>query len=324
MASEKENNVLSEMYGAKAFVKVKQCLDIDKMLFSFVSLENSKQYIDCYIKADYFGALLMRDIANGSLYRKLMEEKAKGNKYPKEVWTSPYGGNATANDGKPVSRYFTISPGTKFDVVMTAFSFPATQNDKGAFVPVKGASPLSKLMVGMSYDDLRIMQYRWSFLEKEYMTSKYSLQNMKSTYSGHKAHDTSETQNEGDNCPANTQATNAQIENAKVKTDSNEKKEETKPPKTSNVAEKNYPVYELENTTLLQPFGDKGHLCFKAIDQKNKTYNMVIESTVIPTMDQVLWKHFSQRASKETGVRGKFAVDTTTLNDRCLVKDICS
>lgn len=319
MATEKENNVLSEMYGAKAFVKVKQCLDIDKMLLSFVSRENSKNYIDCYMKADYFGALLMRDIANGSLYRKLMEEKAKGDKYPKEVWTSPYGGNATANDGKPVSRYFTISPGTKFDVVMTAYSFPATQEDKGAFVPVKGASPILKLMVGMSYDDLRVMQYRWSFLEKEYMTSKYSLQNMKSTYSGHKAQDTSETQNENESCLANTQMANTQ-----VKTGSKEKKEEPKPPKASNTVEKNYPVFELENTTVLQPFGNKGHLCFKAIDKKNKTYNMVIESTVMPNMDQVLWKHFSQRASKETGVRGKFAVDITTLQDRCLVKDICS
>lgn len=93
---------------------------------------------------------------------------------------------------------------------------------------------------------------------------------------------------------------------------------------TDNEGKNNYPVLELENTTVLQSFGDKGHMCFKAVDRKNKLYNMVIESSVIPHMDQVLWKHFSQRASKETGVHGKFAIDTTTLSDRCLIKDICS
>lgn len=313
MANDKENNVLCEMYGKKAFVKVKQCLDIDKMLFSFVSLENSQNYIDCYMKADQFGALLMRDIANGSLYRKLMEEKAKGEKYPKEVWTSPFGGNATANDGSPISRYFTIAPGTKFDVVMTAYSFPATQSETGAFIPVKDKNPLLKLMIGMSWDDLRILQYRWSFLEKEYMTTKYSLKNMRSAYAGHKSQETHECKE--DETPNNENKPRKETNNV-----SNQMAQE----KNNSSESPNYPVIEIETMTLLQPFGDKGHMCFKAIDIKNNTYAMVIETNVIQQMDQVLWKHFSQRASKETGIRSKFAVDTITLSDRCLIKDICS
>lgn len=177
-----ENNVLAAFYGSLAFVKIKQCLEIGKILFSFVELKNPKNNIDCYMEAEEFGAILMASVKNGSLIKNLMAEKAKGEQYPKAVWTSPIGGNATGNSGKPISRYFEISPAAKGEVLFTAHAFPAEKNDKGAFIKQRGAKALLTLRIPCTYNDLRILQYKWSFLEADYMGNKYTVANMKSAY----------------------------------------------------------------------------------------------------------------------------------------------
>ena len=178
-----ERNVLSAYYGSKAFVKIKQCLEIGKMQCAFVDLENPKNFVDIYMEAEEFGAILMNSVKNGSLIKALVSEKEKGEQYPKAVWTSPVGGNATGNNGKPISRYFEISPAAKGEVLFTAFAFPAEQNSTGAFIKVKGSKALTTLRVPCTYNDLKILQYKWSFLEADYMGSKYTLANMKSDYS---------------------------------------------------------------------------------------------------------------------------------------------
>ena len=177
-----EKNLLASYYGASAFVKIKQCLEIGKVQFSFVDLKNTKDHIDCYMEAEEFGAILMASIKSGSMIKKLLEEKAKGEQYPKAVWTSPIGGNGTGNNGKPISRYFEISPAAKGEVLFTAHAFPAIKNDKGAFIKEAGSKALLTLRIPCTYNDLKILQYKWSFLEADYMSSKYCLANMKSEY----------------------------------------------------------------------------------------------------------------------------------------------
>ncbi len=173
-----EREVIHSMYTKTTFVKIKQVLDIDKVLFSFVDSQN-KINIDCYMSAVEFGALLMQDVKNGSLYRNIVNEKAKGEQYPKEVWTSPMGGSN--KNGKMVSRHFTIAPGSRQEVVITAKQYPATQSDTGAYIPVKG-SQAAVIRVGCTYNDLRMLQYKWSYLEHDYMTIKYNMDAMRSTY----------------------------------------------------------------------------------------------------------------------------------------------
>ncbi|MBO5620099.1 MAG: hypothetical protein J5959_00545 [Butyrivibrio sp.] len=178
-----EKNLLGAYYGSKAFVKIKQCLEIGKIQFSFVDKENPKdKFIDVYMLAEEFGAILMAGIKNGALIKAITTEKAKGEQYPKAVWQSPIGGNATGNKGKPISRYFEISPSTSSEVLFTAHTFPAVKNDKGAFIKEKGSKPLLTLRVPCSFNDLKILAYKWSFLESDYMSKKYSLENMKSEY----------------------------------------------------------------------------------------------------------------------------------------------
>ena len=134
MKNNEEKNLLAAYYGKKAFVKIKQVLEIGKMQFSFVNLENAKEHVDVYMEAEEFGCILMGGIKNSTLIKALMTEKAKGEEYPKAVWTSPVGGNAKGNNGKPISRYFEISPSSKGEVLFTAYAFPATQNETGAFM----------------------------------------------------------------------------------------------------------------------------------------------------------------------------------------------
>ena len=177
-----ERNLLAAYYGSKAFVKIKQCLEIGKVQFSFVDKGNTKNHIDCYMEAEEFGAILMAGIRNGSLIKALMTEKAKGEQYPKAVWQSPVGGNATGNNGKPISRYFEISPASSGEVLFTAHSFPAEKSNTGAYIKIKGSKALQSLRVPCTYNDLKILGYKWSFLEADYMSKKYSVENMKSDY----------------------------------------------------------------------------------------------------------------------------------------------
>lgn len=182
MNNKEEKNLLTALYGSAAFVKIKQCLEIGKIQFSFVDLKNGKNHIDCYMEAEEFGAILMNSIKDKSLIKAILNEKAKGEQYPKAVYTSPVGGNATGNDGKPISRYFEISPASKGEVLFTAYAFPAEKNDKGAFIKLKGSKSLLTLRIPCTFKDLYILSYKWSFLEHDYMTKKYTLENMKSDY----------------------------------------------------------------------------------------------------------------------------------------------
>lgn len=176
--STEEKEVIHAMYTKTTFVKIKQSLEIGKILLSFVDM-TSKKNIDCYMQAEEFGACLMQDIKNGSLFKKLAAEKAKGAQYPDKVWESPMGG--TKKDGNMISRHFTISPGSKSEVLFTALQYPATQNETGAYIPIKGSQPFI-IRVACTYNDLRILQYKWSYLEKDYMTSKYNIKAMTSEY----------------------------------------------------------------------------------------------------------------------------------------------
>lgn len=196
-----EKNLLGAYYGGNAFFKIKQCLEISKVQFAFVDKANAKNHIDCYMEAEEFGAVLMAGIKNGSLIKALMTEKEKGEQYPKAVYTSPIGGNGTGNNGKPISRYFEISPAAKGEVLFTAYTYPAERNTTGAFIKVKGSKPLLTLRIPCTYNDLKILAYKWSFLEADYMSKKYSFENMKSdyqpscedTYASPMQEDTSET-----------------------------------------------------------------------------------------------------------------------------------
>lgn len=139
-----EKNIY-EIYTRNTFVKIKPAFEIGKILFSFVETNNKKESIkniDCYLSvAD--SALLANKITTGRMRGLIAKEKQKGEQYPKDVWISPLGGinEKTAkekklrNDGRAISRHFTLAPGASQYAVLTAKQGAGTTNEKGLIVP---------------------------------------------------------------------------------------------------------------------------------------------------------------------------------------------
>lgn len=191
--AEKEKNLLMKAYSKKTFLKIKQELDFGegKVVFSFVDQNNVSDHIDIYMDAVEFATDIAREcslVTNERLFKKLIAEKEKGESYPAAVYTSPMGGNATGNNGKPICRYFEISPASSVgDVLFTAKVFPAIKSETGAYIAEKGAKALMTLRVPCSYRDLRGMALRWEYLEKDFFSRKFTAENMKSDYTRNNA-----------------------------------------------------------------------------------------------------------------------------------------
>lgn len=82
--------------------------------------------------------------------------------------------------GKPVSRHFTIGPGSSAEVLFTAVQSEAEKSATGAYIPKQGSA--KTIRVSAKYHDLALMAYKWGFLEQDYMTKRYCMANMQSRY----------------------------------------------------------------------------------------------------------------------------------------------
>ena len=187
MAKNDDKDVLQRYDGRGCMLKIKQCLSIDKMELSFVSYGSDNKAtanVNCYLDAVDFG-LLCESIRTRELQTAIAKEKARalaaGELYPKVIYTSPMGGRKT--DKGAVSRYFTIAPGSKADVVFTGYAFNASVSSTGAFIPTKGERPIASIRVSCTYHALAQLAYKWQWLEKDYMSKKYNMEAMKSEYS---------------------------------------------------------------------------------------------------------------------------------------------
>lgn len=199
MAKEKKettDGTIYAIYGDKYFLKIKQGFAIDKIIFSFVDKDNHINCIDCYLDI-YDFALLMKKIRNGAFERAYANEKARTatekagdpNKtvYSKNIWPSriTYGGcqlkNGVNNYTGSISRYFTIAPGLKQEIVFNARMYPADFKD-GLYSPKKGAQPLLNINVGCMYEELEKLQIKWDYIEKQLFEEKNSPENFISEY----------------------------------------------------------------------------------------------------------------------------------------------
>lgn len=141
------DKVVAEINTYNTFVKVKaNSFDIGKVWFAFVEFQPKSnklvKSVDTYMN---FGdaLILSNDILSGKIARLAEQERKKGEQYPGAIYTSPYGGvNETKckekglrTDGKALSRYFSISPGSKADYVITVFQGPGKTEDVGIIVP---------------------------------------------------------------------------------------------------------------------------------------------------------------------------------------------
>lgn len=90
------DNVIAELNTKNTFVKVKgNSFHINKTQFSFVEFDAQtkklQKSIDCYMGLEE-SLIFCQDVLSGKLPKMAAAEKAKGEQYPKPVWSSPLGG----------------------------------------------------------------------------------------------------------------------------------------------------------------------------------------------------------------------------------------
>lgn len=140
-----EKNIY-EIHSKYTFLKVKPVFTCNKILFAFVETENDKKTlknsINCYMSVPD-AALLAAKITSGRMYKMITGEKGKGEKYPQEVWRSPLGGineglareRGLRKDGKAISRFFSLAPGSVQYVVLTARQCAGRSDEQGLIIP---------------------------------------------------------------------------------------------------------------------------------------------------------------------------------------------
>jgi hypothetical protein len=156
-------NEFMEINTLDTFMKVKaNTFGIGKVLFSFVKFDKNTNKLlsntDYYMDMDD-ALLFANDILSGRIPQLAEIEKAKGDKYPKAIWTSKLGGKneekANRADGMALSRMFNLAPGSRQPFVFTAEERPGKTDEKGLIQPVYSGAPEVQIRVACSADDLK-------------------------------------------------------------------------------------------------------------------------------------------------------------------------
>ena len=182
------NKTIFEINGMNTFVKAKtNAFGINKLLLSFVCYDkNSNKLLN---NVDIFmnipdALLLANDILSGKIYKLAAKEKAKGAQYPEAVWTSPFGGTPEAKakreDGKAISRYWSIKPGTKKPFILNACQGPGHTTGKGLIAPESGR-PEVNIIVPCSTDDLKKLALMIQIEIQSYITALHITTNNSTT-----------------------------------------------------------------------------------------------------------------------------------------------
>ncbi len=202
MSNEKNPKQIIRVDGKNCFIEVlSNSFNIGKVLLNFKEYDNSKQEgqkfikeISIYIDIDKF-LLLGNDIVSGKIAKLAELEKAKGAKYPKEVYTDMGGTNAiniekqdknriekgkrTVSEmynipkGKCLSRQFKILPGNKYPFMLVAECGIGEESSTGLIVPKYGTKPEQKIMIPFNADDIKRFALIVQAHIQAYLVSRY-------------------------------------------------------------------------------------------------------------------------------------------------------
>lgn len=167
MAREKNYRQIIRIDGKNVFVEaLNSAFKIEKIQLNFCAYDAKTNKMTATIPiylsfAEFFS--LKQDIISGRLAKLAEVEKAKGSKYPKEVYLKQGGvsaknlqarGQARA-DGMSLSRQLKIVPGMKFPFMVQAEQGAAEENAQGLIVPRYGGKPDHRVMVPMDGDTMK-------------------------------------------------------------------------------------------------------------------------------------------------------------------------
>lgn len=167
MAREKNYRQIIRIDGKNVFVEaMNNAFKIEKVLLNFCSYDDKTKKMTANIPiyldfAEFFA--LKQDVVSGRLHALAEAEKAKGAKYPKEIYLKQGGvsaknlaaRNQSRADGMSLSRQMKIVPGMKFPFMVQGEQGKADENAQGLIVPRYGGKPDDRVMVPMDGDTMK-------------------------------------------------------------------------------------------------------------------------------------------------------------------------
>lgn len=167
MARERNYRQIIRMDGKNVFVEaMNSAFRIGKIQLNFCSYDDKSKKmtanIPIYLSFEEFFSL-KQDVISGRLAKLAEVEKAKGSKYPKEIYTKQ-GGVSAKNlkargqeraDGMSLSRQMKIVPGLKFPFMVQGEQGAAEENAQGLIVPRYGGKPDDRVMIPMDGDTMK-------------------------------------------------------------------------------------------------------------------------------------------------------------------------
>lgn len=291
-------DVIYEVWSKKSFMKLKNtCFGIGKVLFSFVNIDESKkeiEHIDCYLDMDDAGALA-KEISLGFVQKKAERERQKGEQYPAHVWDSGLGGVSEVkakqqklrNDGKALSRIFTLAPGNRSPFIFTAVVKPGHTDARGLIVPENGAK--AEITVRVPIPDektLRAMAFAIESAIFAYRNSEYYFHFAEEIQKAEqKNQEGNARQTSSPGRPANQQEQGPKNENTAAKSNVTPFPDKPQQKKT----------YNAKSTSDTRPFLD-GWVVQCVLDG-NETIYLVFSKDAVSSMHAGRWEDFCRRTA---------------------------
>lgn len=187
MAREKNWNQIIRIDGKNVFVEaMNNAFKIGRVQLNFISYDAKSNKmsanIPIYLTFEEFFSL-KQDVISGRLAKLAEVEKAKGAKYPKEVYLKQ-GGVSAKNlkargqerpDGMSLARQMKIVPGMKYPFMVQGEQGAAEENPQGLIVPRYGGKPDDRVMVPMDGETMKQFFLTIDAHIKAYLNSVYSV-----------------------------------------------------------------------------------------------------------------------------------------------------
>lgn len=288
---------LLEVYGATTFVKVYQCLNIDKIKFSFADKDKPKEGIDCYVDAEDFVADLIPlitahkgTLSDGNLVERVVAEKRRMEneklQYGNNVWESRPG-----KGQNNTLKKFGIQPGNKTQMVFNATESPEEKGSKG-----------KRIIVGFDFKELKLLALRWSFLYEDYkrvLAERYNMASMTSEFTKKKNQQQSSGNTAGSTGnKGNTRAMPHSVSSSSDIPVSESEKTSTAAKSESTQTENVQPIMTLK-CKVLKSFVDlnSGNKAMQIITEDSCKLSVICQKELIASAGQS-WTTFTQKCKE--------------------------
>lgn len=185
MVRQKNFSQVIRIDGRNCFVEaLDTAFGIEKVQLNFVSYDEktNKQTAIIPIYLDFSEWMVLEaDVLSGRISKLAEVEKAKGAKFPQQIFLKQGGVSAKnlkargqeREDGMSLSRQFKIIPGNKRPFMVQGEQGKGEENEQGLIVSRYGGKPDDRVMVPMGSDELKQLVLMVGSKIRAYMSAQY-------------------------------------------------------------------------------------------------------------------------------------------------------